>query len=306
MDSFETLSTEASNPASEHLDQLSTLGILETINQEDRLVADAVATQLPAIAVAVDAIVERLALKPGEGKQGRLLYIGAGTSGRLGVLDASECAPTFNVSPELVQGVMAGGDAALRSSIEDVEDHPEQGAEDLRARNLTSTDCVVGISTSGRTPYVVGGLQYASQAGSLIIALTCTAAPLIAEYAAMVIAPLVGPEVITGSTRMKAGTATKMVLNMLSTAVMVRLGYVYGNQMVNVQLSNEKLRDRGRRIVARAAGVTLDDAAALLDEAGAVKPAIVMGRLRCSHAEAIRLLGRHDGQLREVLGRELN
>ena len=300
MESLEELSTEARNPASEHLDELSTLEMLSVINQEDRLVADAVAAQLPAIAAVVDAIVERLCSQA-DRRQGRLFYVGAGTSGRLGVLDASECPPTYNVSPELVQGVMAGGDAALRSSIEDVEDDPEQGARDLRERDLTAADCVIGIAASGRTPYVVGALEYAGEAGALTVALSCNPGCPIAACSTMAITPLVGPEVVTGSTRMKAGTATKMVLNMLSTAVMVRLGHVYGNLMVNVQLTNAKLLDRGRRIVAEAADVPPAEAAVLLETAGSVKVAIVMGRLQCNRAEAERFLEGLGGRLRETL-----
>ena len=296
MELFDGLPTEASNPASERLDELSTIEVLRVINQEDHLVADAVAAQLPAIAAAVDAIVERLS-RPG----GRLFYVGAGTSGRLGVLDASECPPTYNVSPELIQGVMAGGDAALRSSIEDVEDDPEEGERNVRARGLSAADCVIGIAASGRTPYVLGALEYAGRIGALTVALTCVPGSPIVARAMIAVTPATGAEVVTGSTRMKAGTATKMVLNMISTAVMVRLGYVYGNLMVNVQLTNAKLLDRGRRIVSRAAGVSCTEAERLLDAAGSVKVAIVMGRLQCSRAEAERQLAAHGGRLRDAL-----
>ena len=307
MDAFDKLSTEARNPASEALDELSTLEMLRVINEEDRKVADAVAAELPAIAAAVEAIVERLSgrLAGGDapGERGRLIYVGAGTSGRLGVLDASECAPTYNVPAEMVQGVMAGGDAALRSSQEDVEDDAEQGRRDLIARGLMASDCVVGIAASGRTPYVIGALGYAGEVGALTMALSCTPGSLIAARSQSAITLLVGPEVITGSTRMKAGTATKMVLNMLSTAVMVRLGHVYGNLMVNVQPTNAKLLDRGHRIVAEVAGVSIAEASSLLDAAGSVKTAIVMGCLRCGRAEAEQRMAEHGGRLRDVIGR---
>ncbi len=295
MSSFDQLPTEARNPASEEIDQLSTLEMLRVINQADHGVADAVALVLPSIATAVDAIVARLQLG------GRLFYIGAGTSGRLGVLDASECPPTYNVPPTLVQGIMAGGDAALRLALEDVEDDAEAGAADLAAYRLAPIDAVVGIATSGRTPYVLGALQYAASLGALTVALTCAPDSPITQQAEIAITPVVGPEVVTGSTRMKAGTATKMILNMLSTAAMVRLGYVYSNLMVNVQPTNEKLLARAQSIIASIAGVDSDHAARLLNEAGSIKTAIVMHRLSVSRPEAEALLARHQGHLRDTL-----
>lgn len=295
MASFEHLPTEARNPASEAIDQLSTLEMLRVINHADREVADAVALELPAVAAAVDGIVARMQ------HGGRLFYIGAGTSGRLGVLDASECPPTYNVPPSLVQGIMAGGDAALRVALEDVEDDPAAGATDLKEHGVTDKDAVVGIATSGRTPYVLGALDYAASLGVLTIALTCAPDSPIATSARIAITPVVGAEVVTGSTRMKAGTATKLVLNMLSTGAMVRLGHVYSNLMVNVQPTNEKLVARARSIIALVADVDPDRAAQLLDEAGAVKTAIVMHRLGLSRAAAEAQLAAHQGHLRRTL-----
>jgi N-acetylmuramic acid 6-phosphate etherase len=292
---FEDLPTEARNPESEHIDRLSTLEMLRVINHADQTVAGAVVAELPSIATAVDGIVERMQ------KGGRLFYIGAGTSGRLGVLDASECVPTYNVPEEKVQGIMAGGDFALRHSLEDVEDDEGQGAADLRAHQLTAQDSVVGIATSGRTPYVLGALAYAKGAGALTIGLSCAPHSPVATVSAIAITPLVGAEVVTGSTRMKAGTATKMVLNMLSTGAMIRLGYVYGNLMVNMQLTNEKLVDRARRMVAAAADIDIEVAKRLLDEAGSVKTAIVMQRLGVSREQAETRLAAQHGHLRRTL-----
>src|SRR5438270_1693865 len=275
-----TLPTEARNPASEHIDQLSTLDMLRVINEEDAKVAQAVAAVLPDIAKAVDEITRRL----NEG--GRLFYIGAGTSGRLGVLDASECPPTFSVPPTLVQGLIAGGDSALRNSSEKSEDSPEQGAADLAAAGFTGQDALVGIAASGRTPYVLGALQHANPLGALTIALTCVPDSPVSTLADIAIAPVTGPEVLTGSTRLKAGTATKLVLNMLSTGIMIRTGAVYGNLMVNVQPTNAKLVDRSHRIIAAATGVDQPTAARLLLEGGSVKAAIVMQKLSLTAPEA--------------------
>lgn len=295
MESFEDLPTEARNPASENIDQLPTLDMLRVINEADQEVAGAVAKELPSIAAAVDGIVARLK------DDGRLFYIGAGTSGRLGVLDASECPPTYSVPPELVQGIMAGGDEALRGAMEDVEDNPSAGATDLRNHELTKQDAVVGIASSGRTPYVLGALKYANDLGALTIGLTCAPNSPIARNAAISIAPLVGPEVVTGSTRMKAGTATKLVLNMLSTGAMIQLGHVYSNLMVNVQLTNEKLAARAQNIVVLVGGVEPDEAAALLHESGDVRTAIVMKRLRVSRSVAEAKLEKYRGNLRKTL-----
>jgi len=289
------LTTEAPHPSSAEIDSLSTLKMLQVISTADREVAPAVAREIPGIAEAVDAVVERLQ------KGGRLFYIGAGTSGRLGVLDASECPPTFNTPPELVEGLIAGGDRALRHSIEKAEDDPEQGKRDLRQKGLAPGDAVVGIAASGRTPYVLGGLAFARSLGALTIGLSCTPNSAVAQAADIAITPITGPEIIAGSTRMRAGTATKLVLNMLSTGVMIRLGYVYGNLMVNVQPTNEKLTDRARRIISVIAGVSYDEASRLLSEAGAVRTAIVMHKRKLSRSEAETELAAVKGRLRIAL-----
>jgi N-acetylmuramic acid 6-phosphate etherase len=291
------LPTEARNPRSERLDELSTLEMLTVVNDEDATVAAAVRACLPRIAEALDAIAERF------GRGGRLFYVGAGTSGRLGVLDASECPPTFSVEPGLFVGLIAGGDSALRKSSEASEDSPEAGAGDLAAFALRAEDAVVGIAASGRTPYVLGAIAKAKAVGALRIALTC-AGPTVSKLGAaaeIAIELATGPEVLTGSTRMKAGTATKMVLNMLSTGVMVRQGAVFGNLMVNVQPTNAKLVDRARRIIAAATGCDEATAARLLSEAGSVKVAIAMQRLGLPYAAAMARLKHAGGSLRAAL-----
>jgi N-acetylmuramic acid 6-phosphate etherase len=269
-----SLLTEARNPASDRLDQLSTLEMLELMNAEDATVAAAVHAELPHIERAIDAIAARFA----EG--GRLFYIGAGTSGRLGVLDASECPPTFSVDADLFQGLIAGGDRALRLSSEHSEDSREEGARDLVAAQFLQQDTLVGIAASGRTPYVLGAIEYAKQLGALTIGLSCVPGSALAQAAEIAITPATGPEILTGSTRLKAGTATKMVLNMISTGVMVRSGATYGNLMVNVRPTNAKLVDRAQRIIAAATGCDLATAARLLTDSGNnVKTAIVMQKL---------------------------
>jgi N-acetylmuramic acid 6-phosphate etherase len=295
---FEQLLTETRHPGSARIDQLSTREMLEVINAADRSVADAVHAELSRIAQAVDGIAERLQ------RGGRLFYTGAGTSGRLGVLDASECPPTFNVDPGLVVGLIAGGDYALRHSIEGAEDDANQGAEDLKAYGLEAKDTLVGIAASGRTPYVLGGMAYANHLGALTVGLSCVPGSEVECQAKIAITPAVGPEVITGSTRMRAGTATKLVLNMLSTGAMIRTGMVYGNLMVNVQPTNEKLKDRAIRIIAAATGVDEDRAAELLAQAGAVRVAIVMQKLGISREQAVQRLNAVHGRLRVVLGEE--
>jgi N-acetylmuramic acid 6-phosphate etherase len=289
------LVTEATNPASVEIDALPTRQMLAVINRADQDVAISVQRELDNITLAVDSIAERLE------NGGRLFYIGAGTSGRLGVLDASECPPTFNTPPELVQGIIAGGDYALRKSVEKAEDDPEQGSEDLCARSFTRGDALVGIAASGRTPYVLGAISYARSLGALTIGLSCTPDSELAQASEIAITPVPGAEIITGSTRLRAGTATKLVLNMLSTGVMIRLGYVYGNLMVNVQPTNEKLTDRARRIVAAIEDVSYDEAARLLAEAGAVRTAILMHRRKLSRQEAEARLAVAKGRLRTAL-----
>jgi N-acetylmuramic acid 6-phosphate etherase len=290
------LLTETRNPASEGLDQLSTIEMLQVLHDTDREVTEAVGTQLAKITQAVDAISERFE------QGGRLFYTGAGTSGRLGVLDASECPPTFGVSPDLVRGIIAGGDTALRSSIEDAEDNPDLGAADLRADGFKANDTLVGIAASGRTPYVLGAMAYARSLGALTIGLSCVPGSAVEAASEIAITPAVGAEVLTGSTRMKAGTATKLVLNMLSTGVMVRTGYVYGNLMVNVQQTNVKLVDRARRIVAAITGLDTASAAPLLEQAGSVKVAVVMHKLGLSREESEKKLESSRGSLRKALG----
>jgi N-acetylmuramic acid 6-phosphate etherase len=292
-----SLPTETRNPESAEIDRLSTLEMLRTINAQDRVVIDAVAAEMENIARAVDGIVERLE------RGGRLFYIGAGTSGRLGVLDASECPPTYNVPPELVEGIIAGGDVALRRSVERAEDDPAQGRQDIAERGFSARDVLVGIAASGRTPYVLGAVEYARSLGALTVGLSCVPGSELARQAEIAITPATGPEVITGSTRMKAGTATKLVLNMLSTGAMIRLGYVFGNLMVNVQPTNGKLADRAARIIAAVTGLEKAQAAELLAKAGSVKVAIVMHRLGASRDEAERALEREHGRLARVLDR---
>ncbi|MBS1800098.1 MAG: N-acetylmuramic acid 6-phosphate etherase [Acidobacteria bacterium] len=293
-----TLTTEARNPRTTNIDQISTLEMVTVINQEDQSVSLAVEKELPQIAHAIDEIAARFE------KGGRLFYIGAGTSGRLGVLDASECPPTFSVPPTLVQGLIAGGDSALRKSSEKSEDSREQGAADLMAAGFGqggAPDTLVGIAASGRTPYVIGAMEQAKKLGLLVVSLTCVAGSEMARVADIAIAPVTGPEVVTGSTRLKAGTATKLVLNMLSTGVMIRTGAVYGNLMVNVQASNEKLVDRAHRIIAEATGVDRAAAAKLLAEAGSVKVAIAMQKLGLDRASAKAKLDEANGKLSAVI-----
>jgi len=257
-----TLLTEQRNPASARIDTLSTFEMLRVINDEDRKVADSLIPELPRIAQAVDAIAA--AFENG----GRLFYIGAGTSGRLGVLDASECPPTFNVPGDLVQGIIAGGEPALSRATETTEDDPAIGARDLAARGFRPGDILCGIAASGRTPYVLGAINAAKAVSATTIGISCTPDSELSRRVDIPITPLPGPEVIAGSTRLKAGTATKLVLNMLTTGVFIKRGYVWGNLMVNVQPKNAKLLDRAKRIVSAATGVTYDDAGRLLENAG--------------------------------------
>lgn len=294
--SLERLTTEARNPASESIDSLDAMGIVELINREDAQVAEAVGRQKKEIAEAIERIAHSLS------QGGRLVYIGAGTSGRLGVLDAAECPPTFNTSPELVVGVIAGGPPALTRAVEGAEDHRELAEQDLRAIELCGKDVVVGIATSGRTPYVIGGLQYARRVGCFTAGLTCNRDSDLAAAADHMITPIVGPEVISGSTRMKAGTATKMVLNMLTTGTMVRLGKTYGNLMVDLRATNSKLLIRSRRIVATLTSLSEADAEALLNRCqGEVKTAVVSHLCKVSAEDARQRLRRNQGHLRAAL-----
>jgi N-acetylmuramic acid 6-phosphate etherase len=290
------LTTEQSHPASQHLDQLSTLEVLSLMNSADAEVAAAVAREIPKIGRAVDAIAAAL------GQGGHLVYIGAGTSGRLGVLDASECPPTFNVPKDLVRGIIAGGAAALTQASEASEDDPEAGARDLVATGFGSGDVLIGVAASGRTPYVLGAIAKARELGAATCGISCTPDSELSRAVDFPIEPAPGPEILTGSTRLRAGTATKLVLNMISTAVMIRLGYVYGNLMVNVQPTNRKLEDRARRIIQSAAGVSHPRAVELLDAAGRnVRVAIVMAKRGVDRQEAERLLAAARGRISEAL-----
>lgn len=289
--------TEQSNPRTLYIDRMSTLEMLQTINDEDRRVALAVQEVIPRIAEAVDAIVTRME------KGGRMIYVGAGTSGRLGVLDAVECVPTFSASPELIIGLLAGGEAAMTRSIEGAEDDAAAGRADLLALNITSHDVIIGIAASGTTPYVLSALQTANDISALTIGICCNVPAPLLELATIKIGVTVGPEVISGSTRMKAGTAQKLVLNMLSTAVMVKLGKVYGNLMVDVQSTNEKLVRRAHQIISQIAGIDENTAIDLLQQADkSVKVAIVMHKRGVSADEARALLHKSGGRLRDVIG----
>jgi N-acetylmuramic acid 6-phosphate etherase len=288
--------TEEENPRTTNLSSLSSLEIVSLMNGEDEGVAIAVRAVLPDIARAVDGTVERL--RAG----GRLFYIGTGTSGRLGVLDAAECPPTFGVAPELVQAVIAGGYDACYRAVEASEDDTQAGAHDLEQRGFTKADVVVGIAASGRTPYTVGAVEYARRFGALTIAITCAPGSPITQAAEIAIVPVVGPEVIAGSTRLKAGTAQKLVLNMLSTATLTRLGYVSGNRMTNVQTRNAKLRERAVRILQADSGIAEERAREILDSAGGDLPvALVMSKTGCSRAEAERALERANGVVGKAL-----
>lgn len=288
--------TEQENPRTAQISSLPTAEILCLINQEDARVAEAVAQVLPEITRAVDGIVTRL------GQGGRLFYIGTGTSGRLGVLDASECPPTFGVSADMVQGIIAGGYEACYRAVEASEDDSSAGASDLEARGFTKQDVLVGIAASGRTPYTVGAIEHARQLGALTVALSSVPGSLITRAAELSIVPVVGPEVIAGSTRMKAGTAQKLVLNMLSTAAMIRLGYVTGNRMTNVQTRNVKLRARAERILSAEAGVDAERAKEILDSAGGDLPvALVMSQTGCSPIEAESALKASRGVLAQAI-----
>lgn len=292
-----SLATEQRNQASEGIDLLDTEALVALMNDEDQKVALAVKQELPQIAKAIDVIADRLRNK------GRLVYIGAGTSGRLGVLDASECPPTFNTPPELVVGLIAGGDHALRNAVESVEDQPEAAVDALRSVSLNQRDVVVGIAASGRTPFVLGAMRYANSIGAFTIGLCNSPGSQLSKIVEIIIAPLPGPEIITGSTRLKAGSAQKMVLNMLSTGAMIKIGKTYGNLMVDVQPTNAKLRKRAIGIVRDAAGVDERRAeAALKDANGEVKTAIVLLKLNIP-AEAARVrVAATNGILRPALG----
>lgn len=290
------LLTEQANPLSTELDQLATADLVQLFCEEDRRPQEAVAAAAPALTAAIDAIAERLA------QGGRMFYLGAGTSGRLGVLDAAECPPTFCSPPEVVQGVLAGGAAALLRSSEGLEDLEEAGQADLDARGFGAADVLVGIAAGGTTPYVHGGLRHARRLGALAIAVACVPADQVPMPADLEIRLITGPELLAGSTRLKAGTATKMALNILSTGVMVRLGKVYGNRMIDVAVTNSKLEDRALRILADLAGIDRTRGAELLAETGgSVKVALLMAKAGLSAAEARASLSHQQQSLRAAL-----
>ncbi len=295
---LETLTTEKRNSSTLELDTMSPLEILRVMNQEDEKIPGAIAPHLEELSRVVEWGV--LSLKEG----GRLVYMGAGTSGRLGILDASECPPTFGVSPSQVVGLMAGGERAITRAVEGAEDRLDLGEEDLKGIGLTRQDLVIGLSASGRTPYVLGGLLYAGRLGCKTVAISCNENSCLGREASLGIDISLGPEVLTGSTRLKAGTAQKMVLNMISTAVMVRLGKVYQNLMVDVMATNEKLRRRSLRIVQEATGIGEDQAREVLLEAGgSCKLAITKVLLGCDMEKAREALLKSGGHVREaVLG----
>ncbi|NGQ94890.1 N-acetylmuramic acid 6-phosphate etherase [Brevibacillus sp. SYP-B805] len=296
LENLHELTTEMRNPRTEDLDRLPTLEILRVMNEEDKKVAYAVERVLPEIARAVEMIAE--ALKHG----GRLFYFGAGTSGRLGILDAAECPPTFGTDPKLVQGVIAGGMSAMMVAVEGAEDMPELGAEDVEKYGVTADDVVVGIAASGRTPYVIGVLEAAKARRAKTISLSCNPVATINQGVDVAINVVVGPEVVTGSTRLKAGTATKLVLNMLTTGSMIKLGKVYGNLMVNVQATNQKLRERVKTIIRAATGVGYAEAERLAQEAGGdARLAIVMQKTGLGAQEAARLLAAAGGNVRHAI-----
>lgn len=254
------LTTESRNQNTLDIDKVSTIEMVKKINSEDKKVAEAVEKEIPQIAKSIDGIVDRIH------KGGRLIYMGAGTSGRLGILDASECPPTYGVSEELVQGLIAGGYEAIFKAKEGAEDSKELAVNDLKEKDLNSNDIVVGLAASGRTPYVIGGLEYANEIGALTISITCNKDSEVSKTSKIAISPVVGAEVVTGSTRLKAGTAQKLVLNMLSTGTMIKLGKVYGNLMVDVRATNEKLVERAKRIVCEATNVSTEEATKYLEE----------------------------------------
>ena len=292
---LDRLVTEQRNPATERIDAVSTEEMLRLLNAEDRKPAEAVGEVIPSIAEAVDRIFERMQ------RGGRVLYVGAGTSGRLGVLDAAEIPPTYSAAPELFQALIAGGPEALVRSIEGAEDDPAAGARELSAKGFREADSVVGIAASGRTPYVIGAMDEARRLGGFVVALTTNPDSELSRHADVTIAPLVGPEAIAGSTRMKSGTAQKLTLNMLSTALMIKRGHVYGNRMVRLKLANEKLWIRARRMVEDIAGCDSETALRALQQTRDVRSAVLMARFGLSADEAARRLDAAGGVLRAAL-----
>jgi N-acetylmuramic acid 6-phosphate etherase len=292
----DSLLTESRNPDSEAIDGLDPLGIVALMNAEDARVVEAVRAELSAVALAVEWAAHRF------GRGGRLIYVGAGTSGRLGVLDASECPPTFGTPPGMVVGLIAGGPTALTRAVEGAEDDADRGAIDLAALDVNGDDLVVGIASSGRTPYVLGAVGEASRRGAATVGIACNRPSRLGAAVDLEIAPLVGPEVIAGSTRLKAGTATKMILNMITTGAMVRLGKTLGNRMIDLSPSNEKLRIRSRRMLRELTGLDDANAAEVLRRCGGrLKLALVVALAGVEPGEAQALLDAHDGLAREAI-----
>ena len=290
------LTTESRNDNTMDIDTVSTLEMVKKINNEDKKVAEAVEKELPKIAEAIDNITLRMH------KGGRLIYIGAGTSGRLGILDASECPPTFGTPEELVQGIIAGGKEAIFRALEGAEDSKELAVKDLKDKCISKNDTIVGLAASGRTPYVIGGLEYANEIGALTISVTCNANSEVSKAAKISIAPVVGAEVVTGSTRLKSGTAQKLVLNMLSTGVMIKLGKVYGNLMVDVKSTNEKLIERAKLIVCEATGIEIEEATKALNKTDFdVKLAIFMILSKLNKEDAKIRLDHNRGYIAKAL-----
>jgi len=288
--------TEETNPATKDIDRWATIEVIKRINSEDKTVAEAISLVVDRVADAVDLIVQRLSAG------GRMFYVGTGTSGRLGVLDASECPPTFGVSPDLINGVIAGGYKALHRAVEAAEDDSEQAERDLKSFKVSSNDVVVGISASGNTPYTLGAVEYGKKVGAVTITITCTPESRMASAADVSIAPVVGPEVLAGSSRMKAGTAQKMILNMLSTATMIKMGLVYSNLMSNLRATNEKLRRRACAILAEESGIGADEASEVFKSAGEdLRVALLMARAKLSRSDAESLLAKFGNSVRRAL-----
>jgi N-acetylmuramic acid 6-phosphate etherase len=290
------MSTERRNPKTVDIDLFPTERILKIINAEDAMVAGVVATAIPDIAKAVDLAAEAVQ------SQGRIFYLGAGTSGRMAVLDAAECPPTFGTPKEMVQALMPGGGKAFTQADEGTEDDNEKAAADLKAKKLSGKDIVLGIAASGTTPYTLAGLQFAKTKGAKTVAVVCVDNSPMSKVADVTIYTAVGPEVITGSSRMKAGTAQKLVLNMISTATMIRLGMTYSNWMINVSMTNRKLRERGKNILREILAVKPEQAEELVEKSGgALKVAVIMGATGCTRKEAERKLSESGGHLRRIL-----
>ncbi|MDR7239550.1 N-acetylmuramic acid 6-phosphate etherase [Neobacillus drentensis] len=295
-ENLELLTTESRNEQSMQIDTANPIDILRIMNEQDQLVALAVKDVLPDVEAAVQFVFE--SFKNG----GRLIYLGAGTSGRLGVLDAVECPPTFSTDPEMVQGIMAGGERAFLKAVEGAEDQPDLGVSDLKELGLTKEDTVIGIAASGRTPYVIGALQYARSIGAKTVALSCNKNAAISKEADQSIEVIVGPEVLTGSTRLKSGTAHKMILNMISTSSMILIGKAYENLMVDVHVSNQKLKERAIGIIRKITGVSYEQALEALEESGLqVKTAIVMIKTNTNKQEAEKLLVEANGYVKKAI-----